>query len=86
MRNLSTTWFKHLPKDEQDEFAELVRSNTRVLSRLLDILTENLDTLEIKEVKEDTYRDPSWAFYQAHLNGKRAAYKEIRKLLEFMED
>lgn len=86
-RELNSAWLKHLgSQDEQKKFEEQVRSSHRVLSRLSELIDEALDGIQIKETKEGTYKDPSWAFYQAHLNGKRASLLELRKLLDFLED
>lgn len=86
MKELPVQWFKHLPEKDQGEFIALVRGNHRLLSRLLEIIDQRLYDLDTKEETEQTYKEPSYAYLQAFINGRRASLKDIRKLLDFMED
>lgn len=84
-KGLPLEWVKHLPKNEQESFAQIVKNSTTVLSRLKDILDERLRDLSNKEVKLTEYDSPAWSSKQAHRNGQFAAIKQLRDLLSFME-
>lgn len=84
-KNLPLTWVKHLPKDEQESFSQIVKNSTTVLSRLKDILDEQLRDLASKETKISEYDSPAWSSKQAHRNGQFAAIKQLRDLLSFLD-
>jgi len=50
---------------------------------LYEILEDAEKTINTKETNISEYTIPSWAFEQAHLNGKKAALKEIKQLIGF---
>lgn len=77
-------WFSHLKsQEEKDRFKELVLSSHKVLDRLKDICYNNLT--KTSDVTSNDYDVASWAFKQAHLNGKAEAYREMLSLLDFPE-
>lgn len=80
-QQFNLTWVKHLPKEEQEDFKKLVLNSRLVLTRLHDILTEELRILESEETDLKNYELPGWDYKQAHLNGKKAALKKIDQLL-----
>lgn len=78
-----TLWTANIansPKDKED-FNQSLKLSTKVLDRLRDIVEEKKASIEYSEHSSSSYKEPSWACYQAHLNGKRAAYTEILQLL-----
>lgn len=83
--SIPSTWFRHLPPDEQDDFKELLRSNHRVLGRLKEILEEDLSELERKEETDETY-SAGYPYKQAYYNGQRKQIKQALKYLAFLED
>lgn len=84
--NLSTEWTRHLKtQKERDNFSSMVRNNRVLLTRLLGILDEKLETIERSENSLETYQNPAYASWQAHQNGRRASLREVRRLLEFLE-
>ena len=84
-KGLPLDWVKHLPKDEQESFAQIVKNSTTALSRLKDILDEQLRDLAHKETKISEYDSPAWSSKQAHRNGQFAAIKKLRDLLSFLD-
>jgi hypothetical protein len=84
--SLAVDWTKNLKtQEEKDKFASLVVNNRTLLGRLLEIVDEKLDALERMECNQETYQNPAYASWQAHVNGKRASLKDVRRLLEFLE-
>ncbi len=76
-------WYRHLPKDQQEERKNLVKSNKIVL----DFLGEILYNMSIDEDKTSSldYDCPSWAYKQAHINGFKDALDKVRKLIHIKE-
>jgi hypothetical protein len=85
MRGLSVEWTKHLEAGAKKQFEDLVRNTTTVLTRLRAIIEEKDAVLTKQETTLESYDTPSWAYKQAYLNGKRAAYREIRDLTNFLD-
>lgn len=81
-KNIPLVWVSHLktPKDKE-EFKQACVSSI-ALRRLADIIRQKLEAIESGETNYDT---ASWAYRQAHYNGKREALKEIDQLLSFVE-
>lgn len=83
---ISVEWTKSLKtQEEKDKFASLVVNNRTLLGRLLEIIDEKLDVIGRAEMSKETYENPAYASWQAHMNGKRASLTEVRRLLEFLE-
>lgn len=66
---------------EKKEFTEYLYNNQRLLNRLRDILQEKEDGLERIESSLSSYQESSWAYKQAHINGRKAVLQEIKQLL-----
>lgn len=80
---LLSQWSKHLvDKQAKANFESLVGNSTIVLNRLHDILMEEEQALLAEEASTSDYDSPSWAYKQAHRNGKRAALAHIKRLLK----
>lgn len=77
---MQTQWFSHLPKDKHEEVKKIVLGSTKVLDILHNIVY-NMSIVESKPSTKD-YDSPSWAYLQAHKNGRIEALREIAKLLE----
>jgi hypothetical protein len=54
-----------------------------VLDRLKEIV---YNTIKESEIKTNDYSSPSWAYLQAHQNGRREALEEIIKLITVERD
>tara|TARA_R110000822_G_scaffold75684_3_gene182073 strand:+ start:1885 stop:2118 length:234 start_codon:yes stop_codon:yes gene_type:complete len=70
------SWFGHLPTEDQDARKSDVNSNTFAWGILKEILERKL------EVSTPDYDKHSWAFRQAHQNGRNQAIRELINLLE----
>lgn len=81
-RKLSLKWTKGLSEDRAENLEKLVRNSTIVLSRLKEIIEEDLRQ---DKVTESDYDNPSWAYYQAHKNGKMEYARQMLSLLAFLE-
>lgn len=79
---IAVKWFKHLKGNDQKDFEVTLRNSTLVLGRLREILQEDLRGLEKVEMSESSYENPSWAYNQAHINGRKA---ELTKLLQLTD-
>ena len=78
-------WFSHLKdKQSQDSFKQGVLGSRFVLDRLHEIVY-NIVKNEDSPATAD-YESPSWAYKQAHLNGRKAAFNEILTLLKFSDN
>lgn len=81
---ISSEWFRHLPKEEQKDFEEYVRSSVQILSRLQTLLKEKEGSLTVAESKPETY-DAGYPYRQAFFNGRRAGLQDTLRLLEFLD-
>lgn len=74
---MKTTWFTHLPKDQQEGFKKQVLSSRDVLERLQKIMEDK----KTEVVLSTDYENPSWAYKQADRNGYDRALTEVINLL-----
>ena len=86
MRKLYKVWTDNLKtEDEKERFEQALRNDTLVLGRLQEILDIKLTELESQETKFEDYKDPSWAYKQAHRNGYKSGLKFVEDLLSFLD-
>ena len=78
---MKTTWFTHLPKDQQEGFKKQVLSSRDVLERLQKIMEDK----KTEVVLSTDYDNPSWAYKQADRNGYDRALTEVINLLTMKE-
>lgn len=78
-------WTAHLQNnpDAKKDFESALQHSTVALSRLLEIIEISKDSLDKIENTSSSYDNPGWSHKQAHINGKRAALKDIEQLLQF---
>lgn len=81
--NLSTRWTRGLPSDRKENLEKLIRNSTIVLSRLKQMVEEDL--VEMEKVPVSDYEHPSWSHKQAHENGKREYARQLLSLFAFLE-
>ena len=82
MQKLDIKWTSHIREEnKKEDFEKYVRNCKTVLERLFDILDEEEKSL--LKVKVVDYESPSWAFRQAHLNGKMELLRQIKSILSF---
>ena len=81
---MQSRWFSHLKSEkERQSFKEYIESSSIVLDRLRELVYNTIKELEIKT---NDYSSPSWAYLQAHQNGRREALEEIIKLVTLERD
>lgn len=81
---LKTIWTQHLPPEEKEDFEKLIGYSTRVLSRVKQMIEIRERDILSLETKQEEYHNPSWAYKQAHLNGRKAELKELKELFNFL--
>ena len=79
---MKTEWYKHLTREEQKEFKDLIRAGYRIIERLEEIVREK-KTQVLKEITSDkSFDTPAWSEKIAHRLGKVEAYEGIIDLLD----
>jgi hypothetical protein len=68
---------------ERTEFKELLLNSQRVLSRLKEILINELEAAERRSLSKDQYETPSWAYQAAHANGYFEGLTKALSLVAF---
>jgi hypothetical protein len=86
MKNLAIQWTKNTKSDHaKKELEKAIRASSVALTRLQEILKEELASIEAEELKSTSYDKASWPFYQAHLNGEKKRIKDLLLLLSFLD-
>lgn len=75
-------WASHV--EDKDEFYSVLKNSSYVLTRVRDLLNEELESLDRSEESEKDFETPAWAEKQAFRNGQRAALKRFKMLFEFL--
>lgn len=80
----SLEWTSHI-KDpvKKKEFEDLLFNSTTILNRLSDVLRSKGLSLARVEGNMEEYDNPSWAFKQAHVNGRKQELKTVLQLITF---
>jgi hypothetical protein len=80
---VNVRWTAHLANKDKDkaDFVQSLMHSNEVLTRLKQIIEENQTSLDKIEFQLSSYDDVNWSAKQAHINGRRAAYEEIKQLL-----
>ncbi len=78
-------WTQHLPDHEKESFKNEVISAKNVLERLGQIIEEDEEMLNRSECDQRSYGIANWSHLQAHRNGNRQTYAEIKKYLTLTE-
>jgi hypothetical protein len=74
-------WTSHLRDNEDKErFKKYVLGSRALVDRLSDIAKDLDEQLDSKEIAEDVYESPSWAYKQADNNGYRRCLRQFQKL------
>lgn len=78
---MKAVWTQHLRGEDKKKFEDLIRNSMSkaVVDRFLQILEQDIETLEMTKLDYDT---PSWAYYQAHCNGYKEAVRNIQSLFD----
>lgn len=74
-----TDWIKNLQdKKDQDEFKASIQNAGSVLDRVAQLIEERINSLG---APEKNYTSPSWAYLQAHVNGRKEELEYFKKLV-----
>lgn len=79
---MKTDWTKGFSDADKDSFYLLLKGSTIVLNRLESLIKEYHLSVLSKELKEEEFDTPNWAYKQAYRNGQQAAYNKILQLLK----
>lgn len=82
---INLLWTKNMGQKEKEAFETLLRNNTIIVRRLLEILAERKEEYERREISKTEYDNPSWAYKQAHTNGAKTELKFIESLFKLNE-
>ena len=81
---MKAIWTSHLRPANKTDFADVVNNSMSkaVVDRLKEILTTDLEMLEIETENKRSYDLASWPYYQAHCNGYMEAIRNVLDLFE----
>lgn len=68
------------PKAKKD-FEDYLANSSRLLERLREIINEKENSLTKIQFSPSTYKNPSWAYEQAFLNGRLTELNDLKQLL-----
>ncbi len=74
---MKAVWLGNTTGEERENLKEYILHNKKVLDILSEILYNMYRDTEKQEFNYDT---PSWAYQQAHLNGKKQTIKQILEI------
>ncbi len=82
-KKLKISWFVGIPKEYHESHEKDIRHFLSLPSadKLVEILRSKLKDKDVPE-----YDSPSWAYKQAHYNGRAEAIKEVLELIETKQD
>lgn len=81
---LPIQWTADIANDAEAKvaFEENVLRNRDILDRLMDIIVQRENSLIRKSISSSTYSsNPSWAYEQAHVNGRLEEIQNLKQLL-----
>lgn len=82
----STRWIKHLKEDQhKQEFMTSLLAAKPVLTRLGQLLEEDIKTSQSGSLTKDKYESPNWAYLQADKVGEQRALNKILKMINIQE-
>ena len=85
---MNSKWTSHLSKDslKKEEFQSVVKAAYPVLSRLIDILTKDIETNRREQKKIDLYDCPNWQLLQADCNATQRTLDKIINLCKLKSE
>lgn len=75
-------WFRGLDQTRKQEMKDLLGNNNTILGKLVEMIDEDLRSLEISETSEKALTDPNWAIHQAIRVGQKSSLIRLRKLIK----
>lgn len=77
-----TAWTKHLKSEEDvQRFKKRLQSSSDVIERIQELMKEDEESLNNREVSPKVYDLSNWDYRQADANGYRRCLREYQKLL-----
>lgn len=78
-----STWTANIANDPElkASFEDYLGNNSRLLTRLKDIIEDKDKALSKTELSISSYDSIGWSHKQAHINGRRAELAELKQLL-----
>lgn len=80
MRQLSVEWTQGMTPDQKEAFEKVIRNNSTLVKRLLEILDKWEAEANAKELSIDDFKEPNWANKQAFRNGDKSRIKKVKDL------
>lgn len=78
----SVQWTKHLKTEgAKEDFRVLLGNSTALITRLRELMLEEINNIDNSEYLVSDFEDPSWSHKQAFRNGQKAALKKVVDLL-----
>lgn len=76
-------WTANVANDPsaKQSFEDYLSNNQRLLLRLKEIIEDKEKSTDDKDFSLSSFDNPSWAYKQAHINGRRAVLNEIKQLI-----
>lgn len=84
MRQPSTEWYTGMTPEQKASFEKVLRGNTLLLDRLIDILNRWENELIREETSKDDFTE-GWAYKQAARNGDKRRIHKLRDLVSFFK-
>lgn len=83
---IPSVWFKGVEADKKKDFEAYLRNSTVLVDKLVEIILDQIEALERKQIQEDFYKDPELAARLCYLNGQLAAYNRVLELFRFNKE
>lgn len=79
---MKTRWTSHLVQDSQEkaDFKEFVLASKPVLDRLITMLTEDCNLVDMEQLDPTLYDSVNWPLQQADKIATKRAYRKIIEL------
>lgn len=71
---------------KREERVNFLLSNSKGLELFKDLLDNRIKALEKEVYNKKNYENPSWAYFQADINGQLRQLTELSSLLQFTKD
>jgi len=76
-----TQWTSGLDENSKADFERMAKSASPVLQRAIEIIEAREKELDQEEYSMDSFDNPSWAYKQAALVGRRSELRSLKQLL-----
>lgn len=83
---IPSVWFKGLEGEKKKDFEAYLRNSTVLVDKLVEIILDQIEALERKQIQEDFYKDPELTARLCYLNGQLAAYNRVLDLFRYTKE